>query len=123
MEMDGAVRGSVHQHDDPEWRPLLAAIGRELVSWFMWMFEIELADGARLHAYKHSGTRRYLYVDPAGQAYEEYPAGHYRPRPLSVAIIRAFAGWERCLPDEDDHAALGAAVDRARSIASGRAPA
>ena len=119
--MDDVVRGWVRQHDQPEWRPLLAVVGRELVGWFMWMWEVELADGGRLHAYKHSGTRRYLYVDAAGRAYEEHPVGQFRPRSLPICIIRAFAGWERKrLQTTGDHAALRAAVDLARGATAGR---
>lgn len=36
---------------------------------FMWMHEIELEDGTRLHAYKHYETRRYLHLDHGGRAF------------------------------------------------------
>lgn len=36
---------------------------------FMWMFEVELEDGAPVQAYKHWWTRRYLHLDFAGRAF------------------------------------------------------
>jgi hypothetical protein len=33
------------------------------------MHEVELEDGARLHAYKHHETRRYLHLDHGGRAF------------------------------------------------------
>jgi hypothetical protein len=35
----------------------------------MWMHEVELEDGTRLHAYKHHETRRYLHLDHGGRAF------------------------------------------------------
>jgi hypothetical protein len=35
----------------------------------MWMFEVELENGLRLHAYKHWETRRYLHLDHGGRAF------------------------------------------------------
>jgi len=36
---------------------------------FMWMFEVELESGLRLHAYKHIETRKYLHLDKEGRAF------------------------------------------------------
>jgi hypothetical protein len=47
--------------DEPTWEPLLNLL-RAYVDDFMWMFEVELEDGTRLHAYKHRETRRYLHL-------------------------------------------------------------
>ena len=118
MDCDDAILGWIYQHERPNWKPLQAALGSELVSWFMWMFEIELVTGPRLHAYKHSTTRRYLFLDASGQAYDDRGDGRYSQRSLSVAIIRGFAGWERCSPAERDLAALRLAVRRARQAAT-----
>lgn len=35
----------------------------------MWMFEVELASGLRLHAFKHIETRKYLHLDTEGRAF------------------------------------------------------
>lgn len=42
--------GDLRQYDEPEWRPLLEAVGEELVGDFMWMHEVELADGSPVQA-------------------------------------------------------------------------
>lgn len=49
MAHDDAISGKVVQGDTPDWQPLYDLVGAELADWFMWMFEIELADGARVH--------------------------------------------------------------------------
>lgn len=52
----------------PEWGPLIG-LAPDHVDEFMWMFEVELEGGLRLHAYKHWETRRYLHLDHAGRAF------------------------------------------------------
>lgn len=52
----------------PAWEPLIA-LAPEHVDDFMWMHEVELEDGTRLHAYKHSQTGRYLHLDQAARAF------------------------------------------------------
>ena len=61
----------------PNWKPLLDLIGLELVDWFMWMFAIELSDGARVHAYKHRTTRRYFHLGEDGRAFAYIPRYSY----------------------------------------------
>jgi len=56
--------------DDTIWAPLLA-LAPDDIDAFMWMFEAELPDGTPLQAYKHRGTRRYLYLDDDGRAFDE----------------------------------------------------
>jgi hypothetical protein len=58
-----------------EWAPLeqaMRASRREdrdiMVGDFMWMGAVDLADGRRLHLYKHTDTRRYLRLDSEGHA-------------------------------------------------------
>jgi hypothetical protein len=77
---DRVVRGdATSQHEKPEWEPLLE-LAAEHIDDFMWMFEVELESGLRLHAYKHIETRKYLHLDKEGQAFvylwsgEEVPA-------------------------------------------------
>jgi len=66
---DRTVRGVMtSQYDEPEWGPLLE-LAAEHVDEFMWMFEVELESGLRLHAYKHIETRRYLHLDKEGRAF------------------------------------------------------
>lgn len=61
-------RGQVLQFDHPVWEPL-ENLAFEHAGEFMWMHEVELEDGTRLHAYKHRETRRYLHLDHGGRAF------------------------------------------------------
>lgn len=61
-------RGQVLQFEHPVWEPL-ENLAFEHVDEFMWMHEVELEDGTRLHAYKHRETRRYLHLDHGGRAF------------------------------------------------------
>ena len=66
---DRIVRGEMTgQYDKPEWGPLLE-LAPDHVDDFMWMFEVELESGLRLHAYKHIETRKYLHLDKEGRAF------------------------------------------------------
>ncbi|MGN6201664.1 MAG: hypothetical protein ACTHNY_04595 [Solirubrobacterales bacterium] len=61
-------KGQVLQFDHPVWEPL-ENLAFEHAGEFMWMHEVELEDGTRLHAYKHWETRRYLHLDHGGRAF------------------------------------------------------
>lgn len=66
---DRIVRGVMtSQYDKPDWDPLLE-LAAEHVEEFMWMFEVELESGLRLHAYKHIDTRKSLHLDKEGRAF------------------------------------------------------
>jgi hypothetical protein len=66
---DRIVRGVMTgQYDKPDWEPLLE-LAPDHVDEFMWMFEVELESGLRLHAYKHIDTRKYLHLDKEGRAF------------------------------------------------------
>ena len=56
------IRGEGTQGDTPDWKPLEHLIGEEMIGWFMWMYEVELADGTRLDVYKHRMTRRSIWL-------------------------------------------------------------
>jgi hypothetical protein len=92
---------------EPNWRPLLELIGLELVDWFMWMFALELSDGARVHAYKHRTTRRYLHLADDGRAFAYIPRSSYLEIEPAAAIDEAFFEWCELYP-EPDLSALGA---------------
>jgi len=108
------VPGVVVQFDTPSWAPLEAAIGSELASWFMWMHELQLADGSRIHAYKHSVTRRYLHLAADGRAFDDRADGRYGEVHLASAIVCAFSGADRVLPSAQHLQAVRAAVQAAR---------
>jgi hypothetical protein len=54
--------GQITQYEKPHWDPLLKLLAKYLVADFMWMHEVELKDGTRLHAYKNRETKRYLHL-------------------------------------------------------------
>ena len=82
-----------HQHEQPIWDPLDEALGEELAAGFMWMQQRTRADGVRIQAYKHRHTRRYLYLDDEGHAYEEAACGMLVPLRLDHAIEAALCTW------------------------------
>ena len=66
---DRIVRGrSTGQYDKPDWDPLLE-LAADHIDYFMWMFEVELESGLRLHVYKHIETRKSLHLDKEGRAF------------------------------------------------------
>ena len=105
--------------DDPDWAPLEALLGLDLVGAFMWMFELELEDGVRVHSYKHIATRCYIHLAVDGRTFVYVPPSRYREIPPAQAIELAFAGWEELCPQPRRpavvRAALADAIDRAVS--------
>ena len=83
------IKGELVQHERPDWEPLANA----LLGWFMWMHEVELADGRRVHAYKHRMSRRYLHVSSDETAFEYWGDDGYREVELDVAILRVLERW------------------------------
>jgi hypothetical protein len=112
----------MYQFSSPHWKPLLEIAG-ELTQWFMWMTEIELGDGRRLHAYKHRVTRRYLHLSNDGEAFAylgvvgDRASDRYQAITRAAALREAFAGWDELTLDPSDgpaqRAALAAAIDHA----------
>jgi hypothetical protein len=78
MRSEPTITGHMLDGDDPTWEPLLAAVGGHHAAWFMWMYEIELADETRVHAYKHVSTRRYMHLCENGRAFEYVGEDRYR---------------------------------------------
>jgi hypothetical protein len=73
------IEGTTVQADTPNWLPLALVAGIDLLEDFMWMFEVQLSDERRLHAYKHVDTRRYLHLDDEANAFFYDEDGRYRP--------------------------------------------
>lgn len=97
---DRIVHGSpTRQYDNPEWGPLLE-LTPDHIDEFMWMCEIELESGLRLHNYKHIETRKNLHLDKEGRAFayiwpektrEEGEPGSYRevdPQHMLKEVLR-----------------------------------
>ena len=79
------------QGDRPEWRPLIDLVGERVTGDFMWMFEVELADGRALHAYKHVDTRCYIHLALDGQAFVYEEPDRYRSVPAATVLAAVFA--------------------------------
>jgi hypothetical protein len=108
------LRGTTLESECPNWQPLLDLVGEHLVEWFMWMYEIELADQSRVHAYKHVATRRYFHLAEDGRAFGYRSYARYLAIPLREAIDEAFQGWEGLLPQPSDPELVHIELWRAR---------
>lgn len=107
------IPGTMVGLDGPRWEPLLTVLDEDLAEWFMSMFDVELADGTRLHAYKNSATRRYLHLADDGRAFGWDGDGAYVRVDLVLMIRLVFEGAERYLAATEDPARLHDAIDRA----------
>ncbi len=88
-------KGEMTGSDSPIWQPLLDLVGTYLAGDFMWMFEVGLEDGRRLHAYKHRWTRRYIHLTVDGHAlYYEEPNFYCETDPHEM-LDRVLAPLER----------------------------
>ena len=120
MLNDRSIPGDVCQAEEPDWEPLRALVGMTLADWFMWMFEIELADGTRVHAYKHIATRRYFHLALDGRAFVYTARGRYREIEPRTAIDGVFTDWDVLALELRDPQVVRAALRRARRAASVR---
>ena len=119
MGNNNTIAGEMGQGDRPNWEPLLALVGEQLAGEFMWMFQVDLADGTAVHAYKHITTRRYLHLGEDGRTLAFTPSHRYRlvdPYDLLVAV---FDGWERLIDDKAEIDVLRAALRQAYRKALG----
>jgi len=117
MPSTSTILGTLSQYVDPHWEPLHDLVGVDLAGWFMWMFEIELADQSRVQAYKHVSTRRYFHLAEDGRAFAYKGEGRYVEIDRRDAIDAAFDGWEEVLPEGEDAAVVRDALRRARVAA------
>lgn len=106
-------RGEMLQGEQPDWAPLLKTVGERVTGDFMWMFEVKLSNGKRLHAYKHIDTRRYVHLDHDGAAFVYLETDRYRAFPVTEVLAAVFAPLPglRGVTDEQIHASWEA-VDR-----------
>jgi hypothetical protein len=114
------ITGVLVQYDEPDWQPLYDIVGTELADWFMWMHEVELEDGVRVHAYKHIATRCYFHMATDGRALLYLPGGIYRELDRRRAIDLVFEGWDELQPAPDNMAAVRTQLRRARRRAAVR---
>src|SRR4051812_37226468 len=96
----GTVRGRSVDLDEPEWQPLIDLVAGD----WMCMFAVDLEDGRRVYAYKHTWTRRYVHVTAEGDAFVYVHPGRYRqvdPFGLLYTALDAESGPWRPLCAED----------------------
>jgi hypothetical protein len=101
------ICGRTIQVERPHWETLHRLVGDDLADRFMWMSEVELADGTRLHAYRDEKTRRYLYLTEDRRAFYFVGEGRYRqvdPRTALLALYIDVGDAARL--DEVEEAAL-----------------
>ena len=109
-------RGAITQGTEPNWGPLMGAVGERLIGDFMWMFEVELSSGTRLQAYKHIDTRCYAHLANGAAAFAFERPDRYR----RVEVADLFAAVFSALPGlagvtDEQIVASRAAVERLRS--------
>jgi hypothetical protein len=113
MNDNKPIAGELGQCDRPNWNPLLDLLGEQLVCEFMWMSQIDLADGTTVHAYKHILTRHYLHASEDGRTFAFTLSGRYRPTPPYDAMCAAFDDWERLTGDDAEVKTVGEALREA----------
>jgi hypothetical protein len=107
------IAGEMGQGDRPNWGPLEAMVGEELAGEFMWMFQVDLADGTAVHAYKHICTRRYLHLAEDGRTFAFTHSGRYWMVDPFDLLMAVFEDWERYTDDNADVPALRVALRQA----------
>jgi hypothetical protein len=70
----------------------LIAFAPDEVPDFMWMFRVELDDGTKVEAYKHSWTRQYLHLDADGRGYEFLGGSTYEEVDARALLAQALRG-------------------------------
>lgn len=72
--------------ENPNWAPLEAVGGPELCSEFMWMMR-----RSGIEFFKHTRTRRYLFLDSNGRCFRRTSAG-FEAADLDAELKRAVGG-------------------------------
>ena len=101
----------------PDWEPLVAFVGRDVVQCFAWKFALELDDGVAVHAYRNIATDGFLLLAADGRAFAHRQAERYEELPPALALEEAFAGWEEARPRPRDPDAVRALLERHRAPA------
>lgn len=114
MQPIETITGQSLQGQSPCWDPVLK-VAPELVEHFMWMFELELEDGRRVHAFKHISTRRYLHLDHRAKAFVYMGDNRYRPTDIDFLLEEALRPWWETLDaTPEEVAACWTVIERAR---------
>jgi hypothetical protein len=110
--------GKITRGIRPSWEPLIGLVGKDLVPGFMWMFAIELDDGAEVHGYKNIATRQYVHLATDGRAFVFRNGNRYEEIPTHAAVEQAFSGWEDALPQPKHPETVRALLERHRPVPS-----
>jgi hypothetical protein len=102
----------------PDWKPLVAFVGRDVVGCFAWKFALELDDGVAVHAYRNIATNGFLLLSVDGRAFVYRDRECYEELSQAMALEEAFAGWEDARPRPRDPDAVRALLERHRAPAS-----
>jgi hypothetical protein len=113
MSDNTTIAGELGQGDHPSWEPLEAMVGEVLAAEFMWMFQVDLADGTVVQAYKHIFTRRYLHLAQDGRTFAFTSSNRYRVVDPFDLLMVVFEDWERYTDEDADAPALRAALREA----------
>jgi hypothetical protein len=93
MARTRSVSGEMVQGTRPDWGPLLQVAGEDVTGGFMWMYEVQLAGGRYVQAYKHYDTRRYMFLDGGCNAFAYVGDGRYAPVAVADALEAALSPW------------------------------
>jgi hypothetical protein len=113
MKSKRTLAGEVTQSNAPVWAALERLVGTDLMGRFMWMFELELEDGGRVHAYKDYFTRRYLPLAEDGRAFYYTESERYCEIDTYTALAGVYERRETAGLTEDEEEALGVALAKA----------
>jgi hypothetical protein len=117
-------KGTVTNFEHPDWDPLIAVGGRELLDFFMWMHEVRLRDGTAIHAFKDIVTRRYAHLTHEGAAWVYLGDDWYREIDgawLFAGICGDLAQFEPRHEHELQLGAIRAVVERYERMADAAA--
>lgn len=94
MELGRRITARPVQGDAPDWRPLEQVLPGELLSEFMWMYELRTPAGGAMHCYKHIDTRCSIHLDADETAFAYVGNDSYRSVRLAAVLREVFESWE-----------------------------
>ena len=112
---DRILHGTIRQGARADWHALEDLVGTDLLSRFTWMFELELEDGARVHAYKDRITRRAVHLAEDGRAFVDTATGRYRQIDRHTAVVLVLEEPDNGYPTAAEDTGLGVAPARSRA--------
>jgi hypothetical protein len=116
--LPGMHNGKLTTRFKPSWEPLIGLVGKDLVPGFMWMFALEMDDGAEVHGYKSAATRQYIHLAVDGRAFTHHSGERYEEISTREAVEQAFNGWEDAFPQPKYPEAVRALLERHRPVPS-----